>query len=44
MAALLLTTGSGRYEEYEEWALKLTDVYTKEAEKITDAYMKAAMG
>ncbi len=44
MAELMYTTGSGKYEEYEEWAGKLMDVYTEEATKITDAYMKSAMG
>lgn len=28
------------YENYEAWSMKLMDVYTKEASKITDAYLK----
>jgi hypothetical protein len=42
MAEIMLTTGSGSYGEYEEWATKLTDVYMTEAQKVTDAYMASA--
>ncbi|MGX6979634.1 hypothetical protein ACWN8V_10325 [Vagococcus elongatus] len=38
MATLVHESESIRYEEYEEWAGKLTEVYTIEAQKITDAY------
>lgn len=43
MAKIALLTGSGKYSEYQEWALKLTDVYMAEGKKITDAYMTSAM-
>lgn len=43
MAQLMYSSGSGSYSEYQEWATKLTDVYTTEAQKITDAYMASAM-
>lgn len=42
MANVHLSTGSGKYEDYEAWANKLTDVYMKESEAITDAYMASA--
>lgn len=42
MAGLLLTVGSGNYDEYQEWANKLYDVYFEESEKIADVYMKSA--
>ena len=43
MAKVMYKTGSGSYDEYEEWASKLYDVYMDEASKITDAYMDSAM-
>mgnify|MGYP003589600142 FL=1 len=43
MAQLMYTSGSGSYQDYEDWAMKLSDVYTTEAQKITDAYMDSAM-
>lgn len=42
MAEVHLTSGSGKYENYEDWATKLTDVYMSEAQAITDAYMASA--
>lgn len=42
MAKVMLHTGSGKHDEYEEWAGKLQDVYMEEAGKITEAYMKSA--
>lgn len=42
MAEIHLTKGSGTYEEYEDWAGKLTQVYMDEAQQITDAYMSSA--
>lgn len=36
--ALLMSSGTGNYDEYSEWAEKLTNVYMEEAAKITDAY------
>lgn len=42
MAGVHLTSGTGKYEDYEEWATKLTDVYMEQAELITDAYMTSA--
>ena len=42
MANVHLTSGSGKYEDYEDWATKLTDVYMEQAELITDAYMTSA--
>ena len=42
MAEIHLKAGGGSYEEYEQWATKLTDIYTKEAEQITNAYMQSA--
>lgn len=43
MAQLMYTSGSGSYQDYEDWAMKLSDVYMTEAQKITDAYMNSAM-
>lgn len=43
MANFMMMHGTGKYEEYEEWAGKLNDVYMEESQKITDAYMKSAM-
>lgn len=43
MAKIMYTTGSGKYEEYQDWATKLYDVYEEEASKIYDAYMNSAM-
>jgi hypothetical protein len=42
MAEIMLHTGSGKMDEYQEWAGKLQDVYTEEAQKIMDAYMESA--
>jgi hypothetical protein len=42
MAKIMMGTGMGKYEVYEAWSGKLMDVYTEEAEKITDAYMASA--
>jgi hypothetical protein len=39
MAKIMMGTGTGKYDVYEAWGGKLMDVYTEEAEKITDAYM-----
>jgi len=43
MAQLMYTSGNGSYQDYEDWAMKLSDVYTTEAQKITDAYTSSAM-
>lgn len=43
MAELMLTTGSGSYDEYQEWANKLTNVYMEESGKITEAYMNSVI-
>lgn len=42
MAQLMYDTNDS-YNNYENWANKLMDVYTDEASKITDAYIKSAM-
>lgn len=42
MAELMQKNGD-EYSTYEEWSLKLTDVYTDQAQLITDAYMASAM-
>lgn len=42
MAELYFNSGSGSYNEYEEWAEKLYDVYSDEGEKIWNAYMVSA--
>ena len=42
MAEVHFSKGSGKYEDYEEWAGKLMDVYMQEGEQITDAYMNSA--
>jgi hypothetical protein len=39
MAKIMLSSGTWKYEAYEAWSKKLMDVYTEEAQKITDAYM-----
>jgi hypothetical protein len=39
MAKIMISAGTGKYEAYEAWSMKLMDVYTEEAQKITDAYM-----
>jgi len=44
MATYMMTKGSGNYEEYQEWATMLYNVYMEEAQKITNAYMNSAMG
>lgn len=43
MADVHFNSGSGEYEEYEEWSGRLMDVYMEEAEVITNAYMESAM-
>ena len=43
MAKLYYKQGSGKYEEYSEWAGKLQEVYMEEASKIQEAYMDSAM-
>lgn len=43
MAEYYFSAGSGKYEEYEDWAGKLTDVYMSEGEQITNAYMESAI-
>ena len=43
MAEVMMTKGSGSYDEYEGWAQKLMDVYMEEASKVFDAYMDSAM-
>lgn len=42
MAQVMLNKGTGKYEEYSDWAEKLYDVYNEEAEKIMDAYINSA--
>lgn len=42
MAELMQKNGD-EYSTYEEWSLKLMDVYTDQAQLITDAYMVSAM-
>lgn len=42
MAQLMLSTGSGKSDEYEEWAAKLQNVYNNEAQKIMDNYTNSA--
>lgn len=42
MAELMQKNGD-EYSTYEEWSLKLMDVYTDQAQLITDAYMASAM-
>ncbi len=39
MAGIMMTKGSGKYEEYDEWASKLYDVYNEEASKLYDVYL-----
>ena len=39
MATYYYAHGSGKYDEYEEWAGKLYDVYMEEGQKVYDAYM-----
>lgn len=43
LAKVMYTTGSGKYEEYQDWATRLYDVYEEEASKIYDVYMNSAM-
>lgn len=43
MAEVMMSKGSGSYDEYEGWAQKLMDVYMEEASKVFDAYMDSAM-
>jgi len=43
MASVMLKKGSGSYEDYEEWAAKLMEVYMDEAGKIMEEYMNSAM-
>ena len=42
MAELMQKNGD-EYSTYEEWSLKLMDVYTDQAQLINDAYMASAM-
>lgn len=42
MAELMQKNGD-EYSTYEEWSLKLMEVYTDQAQLITDAYMASAM-
>ena len=42
MAELMLSTGSGTSDEYEEWATKLQNIYSAEAQKIMDNYTNSA--
>ena len=42
MAEFMQKNGD-EYSTYEEWSLKLMDVYTDQAQLITDAYMASAM-
>lgn len=42
MAKVQLKAGSGKYEEYQDWATKLSEVYTAEAEAISNAYIQSA--
>lgn len=42
MAEIMLYHGSGKQDEYTEWAEKLMNVYTEEAGKIQDVYMDSA--
>ena len=42
--AELMTKNGDKYETYEEWAAKLTDVYMQQSQQITDAYMASATG
>lgn len=39
MASYYMIHGKGKYDEYNQWAQKLTNVYMQESQKITDAYM-----
>lgn len=39
--ALIMTKNGDEYEIYEEWALKLSDVYTEEAQKIMENYLNS---
>ena len=43
MAEIMMSKGSGSYDEYEGWAQKLMDVYMEEASKVFDTYMDSAM-
>lgn len=40
MAEIHLTSGSGKYSEYSEWAAKLQEVYQAEGLKLYDVYME----
>lgn len=42
MAEVMMKKGSGSYDEYEDWAMKLMDVYMESAGELTDAYMGSA--
>lgn len=42
MAKIMQKNGD-EYSTYEEWSLKLTDVYMEQSELITDAYTDSAM-
>lgn len=43
MAEVMLNKGDGKYDKYESWAGKLTDVYMEESAKISDVYLDSAM-
>ena len=44
MANYMFTQGSGSYDDYQNWAMQLNQVYMTEAQKITDVYMSSAAG
>ena len=44
MANYMYTQGSGSYDDYQDWAMQLNEVYMTEAQKITDVYMSSAAG
>lgn len=41
--AELMVNQNGDYQEYMEWSMKLQDVYTNEAAKLTQAYIDSAI-
>lgn len=42
MAQFMYTKGAGNYEDYQEWATKLYEVYNTEATRIYNEYMASA--
>jgi len=42
MAEYMFIGGSGKYSEYQDWAMKLNSVYMEEAGKITSEYLNSA--